>query len=61
MPGTGDTDGYYNDSVQDSTNMVSEYDSNVGGDGYDMSMVQSLQDSFDISHIDLTKLSSQER
>lgn len=53
-------DDYYNDSVQDSTNLKSDYDSNAG-DNMDMSVVQSLQDSFDISHIDLTKLSTEER
>jgi hypothetical protein len=62
----GDDGTYYNgESVQDSTNLKSDYytQSLEGAppEGTGLDIIQNLQDSFDLSHMDLNKLTSEER
>ena len=59
MPGNQED---YNDSVQDSkNNLQTDYTASVADSNQDSALVQNLQDSFDLSHLDLDLLTSEER
>ena len=57
--GEGKTDNMYDTEVSGDSRFRSELDSKF--DENEMSVIQSLQESYDISHIDLSKLTSEER